>query len=109
MNLAPYSYFQAVADNPDVVMFSAAAELAVEGGKLQFGVGRKHSETNAGIGGEFVCNLVSFDLREAMNQTSAHLPGETSEADQAGLDMVPSKRVKPTSGGSPGGFGMRGG
>jgi flavin reductase (DIM6/NTAB) family NADH-FMN oxidoreductase RutF len=95
VNLAPYSYFQAVADNPDIVMFSAASELAVTDGKLSFGKGRKHSEHNAVLSGEFVCNLVSFELREGMNQTSAHLPSDTSEAQHAGLTMAPSKRVKP--------------
>ena len=95
VNLAPYSYFQAVADNPDIVVFSAAAELAVADGQLAFGAGRKHSESNAVAGGEFVCNLVSFDLREGMNQTSAHLPEGTNEADAAGLALAPSKRVKP--------------
>ena len=95
VNLAPYSYFQAVADNPDIVMFSAASELLAEGGKISFGKGRKHSEHNALATGEFVCNLVSYELRQGMNQTSAHLPSDTSEAEHAGLAMTPSKRVKP--------------
>ena len=95
VNLAPYSYFQAVADNPDIVMFSAASELAITDGKLIFGEGRKHSEHNAVATGEFVCNLVSYELREGMNLTSAHLPGDESEVDHAGLAMAPSKRVKP--------------
>ena len=60
VNLAPYSYFNAVAADPDMVMFSSA--------------GRKDAMTFAEEGGEFVCNLATYDLREAMNATSAPLP-----------------------------------
>ena len=95
VNLAPYSYFQAVADNPDIVMFSAASELEVHDGAISFGKGRKHSENNAVASGEFVCNLVTFELREGMNLTSAHLPDDESEVAHAGLEMAPSRRVKP--------------
>jgi len=95
VNLAPYSYFQAVADNPDIVMFSATPELAVSGGRIGFGAARKHSESNAVAGGEFVCNLVTLALAEAMNATSAHLPAGVSEASHAGIELAPSVRVKP--------------
>ena len=70
VNLAPYSYFNAVASGPDMVMFSSA--------------GRKDAMTFAEEGGEFVCNLATFDLREAMNATSAPLPRGTSEFAHAG-------------------------
>ena len=95
VNLAPYSYFQAVADNPDIVMFSAAPELQVTDGNLGFGTGRKDSQSNAAATGEFVCNMVSYDLRDGMNASSAHLPREVSEAEHAGLAMAPSLRVAP--------------
>ena len=95
VNLAPYSYFQAVADNPDIVMFSAAAGMRMVDGKLQFTKDRKHSEFNATQAGEFVCNIVSYDLRDAMNQTSAHLAADEDEAQHAGLALTPSLRVKP--------------
>ncbi|MGI9328162.1 MAG: flavin reductase family protein [Pseudomonadales bacterium] len=95
VNLAPYSYFQAVADNPDIVMFSATPQLRADADTLTFTEARKHTQSNAVVGGEFVCNLVSFELREAMNHTSAHLPGNVSEAADADIAMVPSLRVKP--------------
>jgi flavin reductase (DIM6/NTAB) family NADH-FMN oxidoreductase RutF len=95
VNLAPYSYFQAVADNPDIVMFSATPEFAVSEGGIKFGSSRKHSQSNAQTCGEFVCNLVTFDLAEAMNQTSAHLDADVSESSYAGIEMSPSTRVKP--------------
>lgn len=94
VNLAPYSYFQAVADNPDIVFFSAAPELIEEAGQIRFGEKRKHSEQNALASGEFVCNLVNFDLREQMNATSANFPKGISEAEKANLDLSPSKHIK---------------
>ena len=95
VNLAPYSYFQAVADNPDIVMFSAASGMRMVDGKLTLTQERKHSEHNAGVGGEFVCNIVTYELREPMNLSSAHLPAADSEADHAELALTPSTYVKP--------------
>lgn len=96
VNLAPYSYFQAVADNPDVVMFSATPQLKVAADQpgVHFGEGRKHSESNAAASGEFVCNVVSHELAAVMNETSAHLSAEISEADHAGIAMTASRNVK---------------
>jgi flavin reductase (DIM6/NTAB) family NADH-FMN oxidoreductase RutF len=79
VNLAPYSYFNAVGDRPGVVMFSSAS--------------RKDSQTNAEATGEFVCNLATWDTREEMNLTSATI--DTSEPELAGLEMTPSRLVAP--------------
>ena len=57
LNLAPYSYFNAVSTRPHIVMFSSE--------------GIKDSVRNIEATGEFVCNLATFDLRHAMNATSA--------------------------------------
>ena len=81
VNLAPYSYFNAVSDNPPTVMFSSD--------------GPKDSATYAGATEEFVWNLVTYDLREAMNQTSAALPRGENEFAFAGLEMAPSRLVVP--------------
>jgi flavin reductase (DIM6/NTAB) family NADH-FMN oxidoreductase RutF len=81
VNLAPYSYFNAVSDNPPTVMFSSD--------------GPKDSATFAQATDEFVWNLVTYDLREAMNQTSAMLPRGQSEFEFAGLEMAPSRLVAP--------------
>ncbi|WP_108663589.1 flavin reductase family protein [Acuticoccus kandeliae] len=80
-NLAPYSYFNAVSDHPHLVMFSS--------------MGRKHSWANAEETGEFVCNLATYALREAMNITSAPAPAGESEFELAGLERAPSVVVKP--------------
>ena len=81
VNLAPYSYFNAVSDNPPTVMFSSD--------------GPKDSATFAQATEEFVWNLVTYDLREAMNQTSATLPRGENEFEFAGLEMAPSRLVAP--------------
>ena len=87
VNLAPYSYFQAVADQPDIVMFSASPARPSSD--------RKDTERNVLGHGEFVCNIVPNSLAEAMNQTSASLPRDLSEAEFAGLELAPSERVAP--------------
>jgi flavin reductase (DIM6/NTAB) family NADH-FMN oxidoreductase RutF len=81
VNLAPYSYFNAVSDNPPTVMFSSD--------------GHKDTSTHAAATEEFVWNLVTYELREAMNQTSAALPRGESEFAFAGLEMAPSRLVAP--------------
>ena len=81
VNLAPYSFFNLVAGKPPFVMFASNP--------------RKHSQTNAETSGEFVFNLATFDLREEMNLTSARVDENTSEPELAGLEMVPSRLVKP--------------
>ena len=90
VNLAPYSFFNGVAGDPPVVMFAP-------GGRKADGPpdGSKDSLANVERTKEFVCNVVTWDLRDAMNQTSAPAPAGVSEAEAAGLVMVPSTLVKP--------------
>ena len=57
--------------------------------------GRKDSATFATEIDEFVWNLVTFELREQMNETSAPLPRGSSEFERAGLEMAPSRIVSP--------------
>lgn len=71
VNLAPYSFFNAVATDPHFVMFSSG--------------GRKDSQRNAEETGEFVCSLATYDLRDAMNRTSQHVSPEVDEMVLAGL------------------------
>jgi len=81
VNLAPYSFFNAVASRPPYVMFSSA--------------GPKHSQHNAEQSGEFVTSLTTWELREEMSATSADVGPEVSEPEVAGLEMAPSMVVKP--------------
>jgi len=80
-NLAPYSFFNAVSERPAIVMFASA--------------GYKDSATNAEATGEFVCNLATWDLRQAVNLTSAPAPAGVSEFGLAGLTPTPSQKVRP--------------
>jgi flavin reductase (DIM6/NTAB) family NADH-FMN oxidoreductase RutF len=81
VNLAPYSFFNAVAEAPPMLAFSSN--------------GRKDSASFATEISEFVWNLVTFELREAMNESSAPLPRGASEFERAGLQMAPSRLVSP--------------
>lgn len=89
VNLAPYSFFNAIADDPPLVMFASNGVKADEGGRM------KDSVSNIEETGEFVANMAVWDLREQMNLTSAPLPHGESEAAAAGLEMLPSNLVKP--------------
>ena len=81
VNLAPYSFFNAVSTNPHFVMFSSG--------------GRKDSQRNAEETGEFVCSLATYELREAMNRTSRHVESHVDEMALAGLSPAPSTIVAP--------------
>ncbi len=81
VNLAPYSYFNGVNSRSNLVMFASE--------------GRKDSVNNIAETREFVCNLATWDLREAMNATSAPLPHGVNEMQRAGLQAAPSRLVKP--------------
>lgn len=86
VNLAPYSFFNAVCYDPCIVLFSASG-LPDDP--------QKHSRRNAEETGEFVCNLVSEDLKEAMNHSSTHAARGVDEMALAGLTAAPSKLVRP--------------
>ena len=81
VNLAPYSFFNALSDRPPVVAFSSA--------------GRKDSLRNIEETGEFTCSLATWDLRDAMNLSSASVTAGVDEFELAGLDKAASQFVKP--------------
>ncbi len=87
VNLAPYSYFNGVGSEPPTVMF-ASEGTHIEG---DF----KDSATNVQETGEFVCNLATWELREAMNASSAQVARSVDEFELAGLTPAPSRLVKP--------------
>lgn len=80
-NLAPYSFFNAFNYVPPIVGFAS--------------IGYKDSIRNIEQTGEFVWNLVTRPLAEAMNQTCAHVPPEVSEFELAGLTPVASRLIRP--------------
>lgn len=81
VNLAPYSYFNLIASHPPFVMFSSNT--------------RKHTQNYSQIGGEFVFNLATWDLRTEMNISGGEYPEGVSEPELAKLAMAPSRFVKP--------------
>ena len=85
-NLAPFSYFNACADRPPTIMFAPNNPRPNGENKDTL---RNIEQTN-----EFVVNLAGFDLREAMNRTSAHVDSSVDEFELAGLTPVPSVHVK---------------
>jgi flavin reductase (DIM6/NTAB) family NADH-FMN oxidoreductase RutF len=86
-NLAPYSFFNAVAYRPPQVMFSAT-------GGHEHG-GHKDSVANIEATGEFVVNVATWALREQMNATSLAAPAGFDEFEHAGLTKAPSGLVRP--------------
>lgn len=91
INLAPYSFFNAVCYRPPTVMFAAGAGPGTEAG----GDWSKDSRRNIEATGEFVCNLTTWDTREQMNQTSATVARDVDEMALAGLTPEASELVKP--------------
>ena len=85
-NLAPFSHFNLVSTAPPVLMFSCNAA----GDRPE-----KDTLANVRATGEFVANLVTWELRDAMNQTSLNVPAGTDEFDVAGLEKLPSVKVAP--------------
>lgn len=81
INLAPYSFFNAICDNPPMMVFSSN--------------GKKDSMTLAEETGEFVWNMATLALRDRMNATSAALPRGENEFEYAGLETAPSRCVAP--------------
>jgi len=85
-NLAPFSYFNAVGSNPPTLMFCPANRP--DGTP-------KDTLANIQANGEFVVNVVSFDLAEQMNQSAAAYDTEVSEFEACGLTAAASSLVKP--------------
>ena len=81
LNLAPYSFFNAVSDRPHYVMFVS--------------VQRKDSLRNIEANGEFTCSLSTMDTRDGMNVSSAPVDALADEFELAKLEPTPSHFVKP--------------
>jgi flavin reductase (DIM6/NTAB) family NADH-FMN oxidoreductase RutF len=86
-NLAPFSFFNMVAFDPPVLAIGCNGKHA-DGGL-------KDTLVNVGETGEFVVNLVTWELREKMLATAAGLPRDVDEMAHVGLDSAPSVRVAP--------------
>lgn len=86
-NLAPFSFFNAIAEDPPMLCFSP-------NGYHQSG-GRKDTLQNITETKEFVFNLVGFDMADQMNVTSGPAAHGEDEMVLAGLAAAPCEKVKP--------------
>jgi flavin reductase (DIM6/NTAB) family NADH-FMN oxidoreductase RutF len=78
-NLSPYSFFNAISDEPPIIVFSSDGE--------------KDSLSFAREAGCFVAHSVSAALFDAMNQSSAAYARGVSEIEATGLASVDAERV----------------
>ena len=83
LNLAPFSFFNAVCDEPPIVMLS----ISKRDNK------RKDTAQNILDTGEFVVNLVSYDLIKKLEITAKPYPPNISEVEVSQLTPVPSRSV----------------
>ena len=88
INLAPYSFFNAISDQPPMVIFSATGRKSRE-------TACKDSIYNVQKTGEFVVNIVSSELLNQMNLSSGIYPKEINEFELAKLSRGKSQLVKP--------------
>lgn len=85
-NLAPYSFFNAVAYEPPQVMFASTSAKHDRDGT-------KDSVANIRQTGVFAVNIVAYDMRDAMNQTSGAWDRDVDEFALAGLDKAACQTI----------------
>jgi len=81
INLAPYSFFNAVSDQPPIVLFSSE--------------GPKDSLVFVEETREFVCNLATFALRQQVVETGIEFPRGVNEMKESGLEPAACRLVRP--------------
>ncbi len=84
-NLAPFSYFNMVGDDPPHVMFSTRRDNN----------SNKDTLNNVLAINQFVVNMVTKDLAEPMNASAAVVAADVDEFALVGVTPVPSSLVKP--------------
>ncbi len=85
-NLAPYSFFNAVAYTPPQVMFATT-------GKKHDRDGTKDTLANIRDTGVFAVNVVEYAMREAMNLTSGPWDKDVDEAEMAGIERADCETI----------------
>ena len=85
LNLAPFSFYNAVCDEPPVILLSISKR---EDGR------RKDTARNILSTGEFVINLVSEELIKEVKISSEDFPPEVNEFEKAGLEPAKSYKVR---------------
>jgi flavin reductase (DIM6/NTAB) family NADH-FMN oxidoreductase RutF len=92
-NLAPFSFFNAICTNPPLLGFSPALRQAKPSGAMQGEA--KDTLRNIRETKEFVVNVVTYDLREAMNLSAGDYDPSINEFELAKLTPEPSKIIRP--------------
>jgi len=86
-NAAPFSFFNAMGENPPVLIVSL--ENKRDSGGL------KDTTLNIQENGQFVIHMVDEPMAEAMNVCAIDFPHGINEIEEAGLTLLPSARVRP--------------
>ena len=86
VNAAPFSFFNAIGDDPPIVMISADARTDGE---------TKHTVRNILTNKQFVVNLVDEAIAEKMHGSAVEAPSDMSEIDLVGFTTAASKRIAP--------------
>ena len=86
-NLAPFSFFTGISSKPPLICFCPGPRAATRD--------RKDTLRNISMTKEFVVNVVTEEIAEAMNLTSGEYPPEIDEFKLASLTPVSSDLVKP--------------
>jgi flavin reductase (DIM6/NTAB) family NADH-FMN oxidoreductase RutF len=86
-NLAPFSFFNAVAGFPPTIMFSVSYRRREPR--------EKDTLRNIREVGEFVCHIVDEAMAGAMARTAMDWPANVNEMEMAGLTAVPSTDIHP--------------
>jgi flavin reductase (DIM6/NTAB) family NADH-FMN oxidoreductase RutF len=96
-NLAPFSFFNAVCAKPPLLAFAPGMRAPRKSGAVRGEPGGEPKDTLRNIRetGEFVINVVPYELGEAMNLTSGEYDATINEFDLAKVGSAPSKVVRP--------------
>ncbi|TWT10847.1 flavin reductase family protein [Reyranella sp. CPCC 100927] len=86
VNAAPFSFFNAFAEDPPLIMFAINRR---PDGRI------KDTWINIERSGQFVVNLTDEPLAEKMHQSSGDFPPEIGEPNYLGLSLAPSVDVAP--------------
>jgi flavin reductase (DIM6/NTAB) family NADH-FMN oxidoreductase RutF len=94
-NLAPFSFFNAVCVKPPLLAFAPGMRSPKKPGAGKLAGEHKDTLRNIRETREFVVNVVTFELAEAMNLTSGEYDASIDEFEVAKLASAPSKIVQP--------------
>ena len=85
-NLAPYSFFNAVAYVPPQVMFASTSAKPDRDGT-------KDTMSNIRDTGVFCVNIVEYAMKDVMNRTSGAWPKEVDEFEDAGIERAACETI----------------